>query len=80
MIKEAVSQGAAKGCNATSSRLYTLTQIAMRQRVLFSCFKDQITNVRYSHNGGVEDGFVRVHQFDETYFKARPYGDFEPEE
>ncbi|GBE85198.1 WD40 repeat-like protein [Sparassis latifolia] len=29
---------------------------------------------------GGEDGFVRVHHFDESYFKARPYGDLEIEE
>ena len=26
---------------------------------------------------GGEDGFVRVHHFDEGYFKAKPYGDIE---
>ncbi|THH16950.1 hypothetical protein EW146_g3783 [Bondarzewia mesenterica] len=26
---------------------------------------------------GGEDGFVRVHHFDESYFKAKPYGDME---
>jgi len=26
---------------------------------------------------GGEDGFVRVHHYDETYFKAKPYGDLE---
>ncbi|KAF8726089.1 hypothetical protein AX14_008098 [Amanita brunnescens Koide BX004] len=26
---------------------------------------------------GGEDGFVRVHHYDESYFKARPYGDME---
>lgn len=26
---------------------------------------------------GGEDGFVRVHHFDDSYFKARPYGDVE---
>ncbi|KAI0031916.1 WD40 repeat-like protein [Vararia minispora EC-137] len=26
---------------------------------------------------GGEDGFVRVHHFDESYFKAKPYGDIE---
>jgi len=29
---------------------------------------------------GGEDGFVRVHHFDETYFKAKPYGDLEIED
>ncbi|KAI5118251.1 hypothetical protein M0805_007500 [Coniferiporia weirii] len=29
---------------------------------------------------GGEDGFVRVHHFDESYFKARPYGDLELED
>ena len=28
---------------------------------------------------GGEDGFVRVHHFDESYFKSRPYGEFEPD-
>ena len=26
---------------------------------------------------GGEDGFVRVHHFEESYFKAKPYGDLE---
>ncbi|KAH8109243.1 WD40 repeat-like protein [Phellopilus nigrolimitatus] len=29
---------------------------------------------------GGEDGFVRVHHFDESYFKAKPYGDLELED
>jgi translation initiation factor 3 subunit I len=29
---------------------------------------------------GGEDGFVRVHHFDESYFRAKPYGDLEVEE
>ncbi|KAG8738033.1 translation initiation factor eIF3 subunit [Ceratobasidium sp. 414] len=30
---------------------------------------------------GSEDGFVRLHQFDDSYFKARPYGDLgEPDD
>ena len=29
---------------------------------------------------GGEDGFVRVHHFDESYFRAKPYGDLEIEE
>lgn len=33
-----------------------------------------------SYASGGEDGFVRVHHFDESYFRARPYGDLEPEE
>lgn len=32
-----------------------------------------------SYASGGEDGFVRVHHFDDTYFKARPYGEFEPD-
>lgn len=30
-----------------------------------------------SYASGGEDGFVRVHHFDESYFKAKPYGDLE---
>ncbi|KIM30962.1 hypothetical protein M408DRAFT_327876 [Serendipita vermifera MAFF 305830] len=33
-----------------------------------------------SYASGGEDGFIRVHHFDESYFRARPYGDMEPEE
>lgn len=33
-----------------------------------------------TYASGGEDGFVRVHHFDESYFKARPYGDLEVEE
>ncbi|KAI6044913.1 WD40-repeat-containing domain protein [Pisolithus marmoratus] len=29
---------------------------------------------------GGEDGFVRVHHFDESYYKAKPYGDLEIED
>ncbi|CAL1713022.1 unnamed protein product [Somion occarium] len=29
---------------------------------------------------GGEDGFVRVHHFDESYFRAKPYGDIEVEQ
>jgi hypothetical protein len=29
---------------------------------------------------GGEDGFVRVHHFDDSYFKAKPYGDLDVEE
>jgi translation initiation factor 3 subunit I len=28
-----------------------------------------------SYASGGEDGFVRVHHFDESYFRAKPYGD-----
>jgi len=30
-----------------------------------------------AYASGGEDGFVRVHHFDESYFKARPYGEVE---
>ncbi|PAV17491.1 WD40 domain containing protein [Pyrrhoderma noxium] len=30
-----------------------------------------------SYASGGEDGFVRVHHYDESYFKAKPYGDLE---
>lgn len=30
-----------------------------------------------TYASGGEDGFVRVHHFDESYFKAKPYGDVE---
>jgi len=33
-----------------------------------------------SYASGGEDGFVRVHHFDDSYFKARPYGDLEPDD
>ncbi|KZO96525.1 WD40 repeat-like protein [Calocera viscosa TUFC12733] len=33
-----------------------------------------------SYASGGEDGFVRVHFFDETYFRSRPYGELEPED
>ncbi|KAH9841411.1 WD40 repeat-like protein [Rhodofomes roseus] len=33
-----------------------------------------------SYASGGEDGFVRVHHFDESYFRAKPYGDLEIEE
>ena len=38
------------------------------------------------HPGGIgyasggEDGFVRMHHFDESYFRAKPYGDYEIED
>ncbi|KZT53924.1 putative TIF34-translation initiation factor eIF3, p39 subunit [Calocera cornea HHB12733] len=33
-----------------------------------------------SYSSGGEDGFVRVHFFDESYFRARPYGELEPDD
>jgi translation initiation factor 3 subunit I len=33
-----------------------------------------------SYASGGEDGYVRVHHFDESYFKAKLYGDLEIEE
>jgi len=33
-----------------------------------------------SYASGGEDGFVRVHHFDDSYFKAKPYGDIEIED
>lgn len=33
-----------------------------------------------SFASGGEDGFVRVHEFDDTYFKTKLYGDLEPED
>jgi translation initiation factor 3 subunit I len=30
-----------------------------------------------AYASGGEDGFVRVHHFDESYFKTRPYGEVE---
>ena len=30
-----------------------------------------------AYASGGEDGYVRVHHFDESYFKARPYGEVE---
>ncbi|RSH87057.1 translation initiation factor eIF3 subunit [Saitozyma podzolica] len=32
-----------------------------------------------AYASGAEDGFVRVHWFDDSYFRSRPYGDLEPE-
>ncbi|BEI82743.1 hypothetical protein CcaverHIS002_0306110 [Cutaneotrichosporon cavernicola] len=32
-----------------------------------------------AYASGSEDGFVRVHWFDESYFRSRPFGDLEPE-
>jgi translation initiation factor 3 subunit I len=29
---------------------------------------------------GGEDGFVRLHHFDESYFRAKPYGDMHVED
>jgi hypothetical protein len=33
-----------------------------------------------SYASGGEDGFVRVHHFDDAYFRAKPYGDLEIED
>jgi translation initiation factor 3 subunit I len=33
-----------------------------------------------SYASGGEDGFVRVHHFDESYFRAKPYGDLHIED
>ncbi|KAE8541263.1 eukaryotic translation initiation factor 3 subunit I [Cryptococcus gattii VGV] len=32
-----------------------------------------------AYASGAEDGFVRVHWFEESYFRSRPFGDLEPE-
>ncbi|KAL7420899.1 translation initiation factor eIF3 subunit [Cryptotrichosporon argae] len=32
-----------------------------------------------AYASGAEDGFVRVHWFDDSYFRSRPFGDLEPE-
>ncbi|CAD6567992.1 MAG: translation initiation factor eIF3 subunit [Tremellales sp. Tagirdzhanova-0007] len=32
-----------------------------------------------AYASGAEDGFVRVHWFDDAYFRSRPFGDLEPE-
>ncbi|ODN99619.1 eukaryotic translation initiation factor 3 subunit I [Cryptococcus wingfieldii CBS 7118] len=32
-----------------------------------------------AYASGSEDGFVRVHWFDDSYFRSRPFGDLEPE-
>ncbi|KAI9633410.1 WD40-repeat-containing domain protein [Dioszegia hungarica] len=32
-----------------------------------------------AYASGAEDGFVRIHWFDESYFRSRPFGDLEPE-
>ena len=47
-------------------------------RLLTSC----VASIAVSPKGdcyasGGEDGFVRVHHFDESYFRAKPYGDLE---
>jgi translation initiation factor 3 subunit I len=33
-----------------------------------------------SYASGGEDGFVRVHHFEESYFRAKPYGDLQLED
>lgn len=33
-----------------------------------------------SFASGGEDGYVRVHWFDDSYFRSRPFGDLEPED
>lgn len=33
-----------------------------------------------SYASGGEDGFVRVHHFDDSYFKTQPYGDLQIED
>ncbi|KAK4689663.1 meiotic recombination protein DMC1, partial [Tremellales sp. Uapishka_1] len=32
-----------------------------------------------AYASGAEDGFIRVHWFDDSYFRSRPFGDLEPE-
>lgn len=32
-----------------------------------------------AYASGAEDGFVRVHWFEDSYFRSRPFGDLEPE-
>jgi translation initiation factor 3 subunit I len=47
--------------------------------ILFDFWKNRIAvhpkGIGYASGG--EDGFVRVHHFDDSYYKAKPYGDTE---
>lgn len=53
-----------------------------RKRVLTLCFFLCAYSIAVHPRGemfasGGEDGFIRVHHFDESYFRAKPYGDIE---
>lgn len=44
---------------------------------LFFFFRIAVHPAGTGYASGGEDGFVRVHHFDESFFKAKPYGDLE---
>ena len=46
-------------------------------RLIVTTFRIAVHPNGTSYASGGEDGFVRVHHFDESYFKAKPYGDLE---
>ena len=45
--------------------------------LISSLFSIAVHPAGTAYASGGEDGFVRVHQYDESYFKAKPYGDIE---
>lgn len=44
---------------------------------IFFFFRIAVHPAGTGYASGGEDGFVRVHHFDESFFKAKPYGDLE---
>jgi len=80
------------GQEAMSVTTTSLRQGKFETRFWHKIFEDEVGRVK-GHFGpvntiavsptgtcyasGGEDGFVRVHHYDETYFKAKPYGDLE---
>ena len=51
-----------------------------RDRLLIDLSSLAVHPAGSCYASGGEDGFVRVHHFDESYFKAKPYGDMEIED
>jgi translation initiation factor 3 subunit I len=44
---------------------------------MFYCTRIAVHPKGTGYASGGEDGFVRVHHFDESYYKGKPYGDSE---
>ncbi|KAI5897030.1 WD40 repeat-like protein [Schizophyllum commune H4-8] len=83
------------GQDAMSVTTTSLRQGKFETRFWHKVFEEEVGRVKGHfgpintlavHPGGIgyasggEDGFVRMHHFDESYFRAKPYGDYDIED
>lgn len=59
---------------------YVLHSINVYSRSFSFVYSITVHPAGSCYASGGEDGFIRVHHFDDSYFKAKPYGDIEIEE